>query len=191
MKKILIIAFLFSSFLSAQTVIDSYPESNYGSAQLIYATGTVKEIGQSFTAIGLPLISSKFYLKKGGSPTGKIISYLYNHAGSYGSSSMPTGSPIAMSDSVDISGLTTENALITFTFSTPYNLTNGSNYVITVKYLSGDPSNNLYVGLRVGGASHSGNECYYTTSWYYNTNDLIFYVYGTSPTTFIPIITID
>jgi hypothetical protein len=194
MKRILIIVFLFSSFLSAQTVTDSYSESNqdnyFGSV-----SGTATGMGQSFTGNGLLLHSCKFWLKKTGVPTGYIYAKLYAHTGTFGTNSKPTGSPLATSSGIDISTISTSGALITFNFTSSYTLVNGTHYVITVEYTNKTQGYGVDVGDDYTSSMHSGNPSYKNNGIWsgsgFTDYDLIFYVYGTSPVTFIPIITID
>ena len=53
--------------------------------------------GQSFTGNGGTLDSCVFELGKSGSPTGNAVAKIYNHTGTYGTSSKPTGAALATS----------------------------------------------------------------------------------------------
>jgi hypothetical protein len=193
MKKILFLFLIFaSSILKSQTLIDSYSETNQdGGASVSAGSFNNQIVGQSFTGASqiYGLQTVKFYLRKSGSPTGSAYAKLYSHDGTYGSSSLPTGSALATSSVLDVSTLTTEYQLITFTFSEPYYDINATTYyVITFDYAEGNNSNYIEVGLDSSSPSHSGNSCYYTLgSWTSYTGwDFVFYVYGASAVTGAP-----
>lgn len=68
------------------------------------------------------ITSIQLYLKKQGTPTGNLTVYIWNTSG---------GTPSALvgtSSNVDVSTLTTSFAWYTFTFTTPVNITGGSDY---------------------------------------------------------------
>lgn len=160
-------------------IVDSYSESNINIGNILAVT--INGLGQSFTGDGGILNSSVFSLKKSGTITGNAYSKIYAHSGTFGTNSIPTGSPLAISDAFDVSTLTTSNVLKTFTFtgSNKINLDNGTHYVVTVEYSGGDGSSNY---AQVGGDNSSptaaGNESYHMSSWTsQNTVDLCFYVY--------------
>jgi len=158
---------------------DYYPESNYESDKEAWVNSYGPESYQSFTSGGGTLDSVKFYLSKIGSPTGNAVARLFAHSGTYGSSSVPTGSPLATSDTFDVSGLTTSPALITFDFTGDDRITLSSDtyYVVTLYYTGGDWDNVVLLGRRETSCSHSGNSGYYDTSWHIESNDCIFYIY--------------
>jgi hypothetical protein len=173
------------------TIVDSYSESNQSGDEYL---GKYSEMGvfagfsQSFTSNGGVLNSVKFYLKKSGSPTGNAVANIYTHSGTYGSTSIPTGGVLAISDNFDVSSLTTSYQLITFTFSgaEKITLTNGTYYVVTVEYTNESSGNYVLVGDDYSSPSHSGNsagESGAPLSWSYNTNDLCFYIYKDDATT--------
>jgi hypothetical protein len=163
-------------------VIDSYSESNYGIIGELYNGGTTFG-GQSFTATDRFIISSKFYLSKTGSPTGNIVSKIYNCSGTYGTNNIPTGDPLATSSSYDVSSLTTAMQLIEFTFSDSnrIKLISGNKYCIGVSYSGGNSSNKVFYGADNTSPSHSGNFFFYNSSSVWsslNSADVVFYVYG-------------
>lgn len=172
------------------TIIDSYSETNYDSDQAVNSVTFAR--GQSFTAISTftTLDSVKFYFKKTGSPTGNGVAKIYAHSGTYGTSSVPTGTALATSDNFDVSTLTTSMQLINFTFSgvQRINLVPGTNYVVTFEYSGGDASNNVRWGRDASSAIHSGNASATSGSWIAGVagTDAIFYVYGvTADTNFL------
>jgi hypothetical protein len=191
MKKIFLFIIIFSSISFAQ-VIDVYPE-NYYSWGVGLDGYNITRVGQSFTASsGIELKSAKFYLLKVGSPSGNIYAKLYTHTGSYGYSSTDYGE-LSASDPVPANSISsTTRQLITFSFPTPYTLTNGTHYVIGLEWSNIDGSASISVGTDDSFPTHSGNECYVSEGVRYSTqySDLIFYVSNEAVgTTFIPIIT--
>ncbi|HUV84164.1 MAG TPA: hypothetical protein VMV86_00560 [Methanosarcinales archaeon] len=160
-------------------IADSYSESNY-STQLYYCSGTEKG-SQSFTGKAGNLVSCKWYLRKYGSPTGNIVAKLYAHSGTYGVSSIPTGEPLATSNTIDITTLSTSLQLTTFSFegAEQYLLVNGTYYCLVIEFSGGDTYNCLKVGADRTSPTHSGNIADYSYgNWdLYPNYDFIFYVY--------------
>jgi hypothetical protein len=163
----------------ATFVVDSYSESNNDGYQSLF-NGSYTIAGQSFTALAGLLNSAKFHLYKEGSPTGNMTAYLYAHSGTYGTSSVPTGSALATSGTVSIATLSASYTLVTFTFTgtNKYRLVKNTYYVITVQYGGGDVSNRLRVGFDGSSPTHSGNGSRYQSSWGAIGQDLCFYVYA-------------
>lgn len=171
----------------AETLIDSYSESNYSYDMDAFGTvssGSWYQYGQSFTASALPISSCKFYLRKVGSPTGNATAKLYAHTGTFGTDGKPTGSVLATSGNLDVTTLSTSYALITFTFASPYTPTNGTKYVIVLSWDGGtnDANNDIQLGADFTSPSHGGNYSRYVSSAWTGLNniDICFYVYGTS-----------
>ena len=190
MKKIFLFIIIFTSISFAQTVVDSYSESNY-SADIFEFDALTPMAGQAFTGNGLPLSGAKFYLKKNGTPAGNVYAKLYASTGTYGSTCKPTGDVLATSDAIVANSLSTSMELISFTFSTPYTLVNGTKYIIVANAPNSLGNATVIIGADNTSPSHAGNASYISsTTWYALADwDLCFYVYGISPTTFIPIIT--
>jgi hypothetical protein len=168
----------------AVVTIDSYSESNSDSFVRLYNGSGVPRLGQSFSGgNNTTLDSCKFYLKKYGSPTGNITAAIFAHSGTYGTSSVGTGSALATSNNYDIASLTTSLQLITFTFSGANRISLASQYyVVVIQYSGGDKYNYLHIGADGSEPrTHSGNYCQYNTStgnWLSAGYDIPFYVYG-------------
>ena len=161
-------------------IIDSYPVSNWDSFTTGLYSGYRTYAGQSFTGDGNPLNDCVFYLAKQGSPTGYITAYLYaeTHTTAFGIDSIPTGSPLATSTSINIASLLIYPTLnfLRFTFDSPYTTVNGTKYCIVLYYGGGDAGNSLQIGLDISSPSHDGNFFYYSDAWYADdVYDLIFY----------------
>jgi hypothetical protein len=169
--------------VATETLIDSYSESNRNTHAEIYS-GSNTSMGQSFIGTGLKLTKSKFYLSIYYQlpATGNIVSKLYGHTGTFGTSSKPDGNLLATSNSVDISTLSLYPtfALTSFIFDGTYTLGNGTDYVICVEYSGGDVGHALSVGIDSTSPTHPGNESYFPgTVWTaLNTIDVCFYIYG-------------
>jgi len=156
-------------------IIDSYSESNQSS----WSSNIMQ--GQSFTGDGGVLNSAKFYLERQGSPAGNTVVEIYAHSGTFGTSSVPTGDPLATSDSIASSSISLDPILVTFTFTGADKITlvNGTKYVVIVKFDNTGSPDYIWVGIDTSSPTHAGNICWYTgTEWQYTaSNDCCFYVY--------------
>ncbi|MHC1728059.1 MAG: hypothetical protein AB9866_18995 [Syntrophobacteraceae bacterium] len=160
-----------------KTLIDSYSELNY--ATNLPLTDTTTMAGQSFLGKYGYLNSTTWYLAKSVNGTGTIVAKLYAHSGTFGSSSLPTGDPIAISDPIDISSLSIDYSLVTFYFPGVV-LIQDINYVMVLEYTIGAESSNVKVGLDTTTSGHAGNGMKYSGSWSeYPNYDFCFYVYIT------------
>lgn len=170
------------------TIVDSYSEANQdsdGCLQVLHpsAASGLSAISHSFTGNGLNLDSVQLYIKKVGSPVGKITCYLYEHTGTFGTSSLPTGSALDTSIEIDVSTLGADYALVEFSGFSGYTLVNGTKYCIVLavtSYTSMDSDNRPCLGCDSSSPSHGGNMGYYNNSAWtiFNTRDVCFYVYG-------------
>lgn len=121
-------------------------------------------------------------LKKYHQPTGLAYVVLYRMV-----DSVPLGTPLAISDSFDVSTLTTSMEWYDFTFSDrqAYSMKSGEWYCITyLNPVAGtiDISNSVYVGL--GDDTEAGRWSYYAKSnWHVavSSYDVNFIVYGETP----------
>lgn len=161
-------------------VDDSYSESNYFDGDA-WVCSTYSITSQSFTSTGGELDKVVLYLKKFGAPTGTAVVELFDHSGTYGTSSVPTGAALATSATLDVSTLTTSMQLITFNFTGAERipLTNTTQYVLTITYSGGDCTNTrILAGHDDSSPTHGGNRAYYDTDWNAQAgSDLLFYVY--------------
>src|SRR5690348_15362400 len=97
-------------------LITTYDKSNWSSNQALRSGSTIKA-GQSFVGDGSVLSFIYALLSKTGVPTGNVVACIYAHSGTYGTSSVPTGSPLATSDPLDVSTLTTTRTIKPLVFS--------------------------------------------------------------------------
>jgi hypothetical protein len=196
-KIVLIICFSFLSvigFSQCTTLVDSYDAGSELYSYSCYA-GLFIGFGQSFTvSSSIKLCSCKFLLKKTGYPTGNVYAYLFTHSGVYGSSSVPTGLALAISDPYDVSTIpNSAGTWITFTFSgaNQYAMSAGY-YCIEFNNPGGDGSNYVNQFVCNSSCTASGNASYdYGGYSAYPNGDTFFYVYGSAaapPATISPLI---
>lgn len=166
-----------------QDTIDWYSQSySYGGLAL-YQGSDVKG-GQSFESDGIYQVDSVvFYIRRVGTPpAADLHTYIYAHSGTFGTSSVPTGSPIGESDAVNSSGLTTSFVKYTFAFSLKPTIGMGY-YCVSIEYAASGSNSSNYVDISQDAftLSHPGNRFAYkvATGWgAASTRDVIFYVYG-------------
>ena len=135
---------------------------------------------QSFTGDGNDIGFALFQLTRVGSPTGTVVAKVYAHSGTFGTSSIPTGSALATSDTIDVSTLSTSAEDVLFTFPTPYTTVASTKYCIAIEFTgTGDISNNVLVAIRASGAAHGGNWAGLAASTWspVSTRDMYFAVY--------------
>ena len=143
-----------NTFDSQSNVIDSYGFSNIDSSTSLSTTATFR--GQSVTGNGLSISQATFSLLRSTGTAGSVRAVVYAHSGTYGTSSQPTGSVLAFSNSINISALSTSQTQETFTFtgSNQLLLSDQTNYVIGVEHVSGDT---ISIGIDVSTPNHDGN----------------------------------
>lgn len=154
--------------------------------------GTITEVGESFVGNGGSLANVVFTLSKTGSPTGNLTAKIYAHSGVYGTSSVPTGTPLATSPVFDVSTLTTTPTATTIFFASQnqnITLTNATNYVVTLEYSGGNASNYVNVGIDSTSPTWGGNLSTYTSpTWTADgTKDAIFKVRTGGVVTITPV----
>jgi hypothetical protein len=119
--------------VESSTLADSYAETN---ADSNFGTHNVvgPAVSQSFLGNGGKLSRVDWYLSRLGSPTGTLTAVLYAHTGTFGSSSKPTGSPLATSMTGRAAGSvgTGSGAWYNFDFDGTFTLVNGTPYCITI-----------------------------------------------------------
>ncbi len=165
-------------------IVDYYYETGEVAQYNLY-NGTNTYRGQSFKNANssFKLTSCKFHCTKAGTITGNIYAYIYAHTGTFGSTGIPTGSYLAISDAKDASTITTGYNFYEWTFSGSNQITLSANtpYCVVVSYTGGDANNYFAITVDTISPTHQGNTCFSTdgSSWGYNSNyDFNFYVYG-------------
>jgi hypothetical protein len=166
------------------TVIDSYNESNADSSSALSSSIVCR--GQAFTAIATytELDSVKFLLQRVAGASGTIQFEIYAHTGTFGSTSKPTGSALAISESINVTTIPTASpTLITLNFygANRITLTSGTKYCVVARVVSF--SGTLYFRQDFSSPTHAGCAFYYFSgAWSTQaTGDSPFYVYGVVP----------
>jgi hypothetical protein len=138
-------------------VADHYDKVN--SSQLV-GMGAAQWTGfaQSFTSKGGGVLySAKFNLGlAGGLLTGNIYAKLYASTGVVGSTAIPTGAPLAVSNPLDAATIqATKFYEFLFTGANCITLVDGTDYHIAIEYY--DPPNPLATWYDAGAGTHYGN----------------------------------
>lgn len=139
--------------------------------------------GQSFLSTSSGTLDKiKMYLKRRGTVTGSVFGKIYAHSGTFGTSSVPTGTALAVSDAVDVSTIDTSYELITFQFSglDKITLEENTHYVVVVEveFTSATDNNNELNLLSKSGGNHNGNSTFLSSgTWFADDSfDHQFYV---------------
>ena len=158
----------------------------------VYVTGVASGItlgGQSWQAPAGPGTLNGVCLSvyTDGTPTGLIKLQLYAHSGTFGTSSVGTGSALAESVTYDVTGLGSgigNRAFQWFPFVTPYAFSAGEQLVFGLNgdAVTGDGSNYVAI-LGKGTGGHEGNSSKIDNgSWATVSGDLSFKAYGAAAT---------
>jgi len=178
------------SYVTQLEIANNNNTDTGGAVAIDFATVTSQQIGGTAepmddvtTAISQSLEGADEYLNlvrvdisEVGLPAGNVFVKLYEHTGTFGTSSEPTGS--ALSTAVSIAANQT-SGIIDFWFIDPYFLENGVYYCIVIEYSSGTSSNYITID-RNSASNHPGSYAYYDGSWNTNVADLVFFAYETS-----------
>lgn len=153
-----------NTFDSLDQYSDIYAFGNNNTSSVLDITGAAA--GQSFAGNGLVLKSATVQLHKNNSPTGNIYAKIYAHTGTFGTSSVPTGTALATSDAFGAATVPGSQSNITFTFSGANKITleNGTYYCLSIEY-DGDATNNISLYYDNASPTHPGNNFYYFGGW--------------------------
>lgn len=155
-------------------ICDFYSESNNDNSQIM--GGTILKFGQCFTGVDGVLNSAKFVVKKTGD-NGTVVVKVYTLIGTFGTNGKPTGDALAVSNTINVSSLSNNFSLVTFTFSgaNKINLLN-QHYCLSFESSSGA---SVTVGSSYLSPTHNGNYFYDYEGTLYASNvvDVCFYVY--------------
>lgn len=163
------------------TLHDAFVQTADSSSISVY-NGSDVGVGQSWQSGSAPSVVSGacVRLDRVGSPSGTYTVGIRAHSGTYGTSSVPTGSDLVTSAEVDVSTISQTVADYWHALGgwTP---TASTNYVLTIDgtNVTGDGSNYLAVIVETGAeATHGGNQSAITSSWAAAaTQDMAFKVY--------------
>lgn len=150
-------------FVDNSKTVDIYDVPVTLATSSLYS-GSTTQVSQSFIGDGNEIGGVTFNLSKTGSPTGNATAYLYAHSGTYGTSSVPTGSALATSNTFDISTLTGSENPVTFDFPTEFTTVLGTEYTVVLEYAGGDGINNVVYEVDISG-THGGNKALFSGSW--------------------------
>lgn len=176
-------------------LLDSLNESSYtGTSGFFGVAPTIPSIMVQSATVSTPakLTSVQFYLRLNDpsdsfTPYGQLRAYVYNtYTGTPGVNAVPTGSPYATSDPLNVSSIATGSLqMYSFTFSgtEAKNLATGTYFVAIDRYTlnggtDGHGGNGIYVGI---GAGDDGNGADYASGsgWtVWSSADLIYRLYG-------------
>jgi len=164
------------------TLFDSYDIANCD-ADASINNGTFLAEGHSFTGKYGKLKSIDVLLAiDDGNPTGNIYIYLYTHSGTFGTSSVPTGDILAISDPVNTANLTATPTLTKFTFSglNQYRMVEDEKYCFYIHHPEGTATDNCKTRVDANSPSHGGNAFYEDAGGFTATDeyDLGFYAYA-------------
>lgn len=176
---------------TGEVLIDSFPETEWTDEFYLdslhpSASSSGSAAGQTFTCLpGYYAITSvKFYLRKIGLATGIAHAVLYAITGTYGADATPTDNALATSDGFEVSTLTADFQLVTFTFNDSQQFIMQPNTHYSIAYenpASGtiDEGDVCLITSAIPGA-HSGNSFdYHYSTWFADVGvDVTFYVYG-------------
>ena len=162
-------------------LLTTYPFSQYTSWVAV-----PNRSGQSFTGNGEKLARMAFDIHKLGSPPGTYTAALFAHSGTFGTSSVGTGTALATSTTVingtDLGGVF---GWVFFDFDSTFTLVNGTNYVMAlVRSTAGDASNQVEIVYDSNAPTRPGNACTFNGSTWtaIGSTDYMTQVY-TVPTT--------
>lgn len=173
---------LYMQTVKAQTLLNSYDGGNIFDAPI--QVPNYLGAGAAFSVPYDASISSiSFELYRVGNPVGSLVVNIYS-TGSMSTAPNANAVPLASSNTVDESTLSTSPTYVTFTFSTPFSASSSSNYNYIVCGSNNFDSNN-YVELVCGASPPVGTALDLTVqklSTYYissNAHSADYILYGT------------
>ncbi len=143
--------------------------------------GTILGQSQSFANGVVPAYLTRVFcnLNKVGTPTGNLVAKIYAHSGTFGTSSIPTGTALATSKNIDVAQLTTVYQTVEIGFDTQFLMLASTNYTISFEF-TGTSANYAQVqGLAATGTAAGNRAQLVTTTWTATaTDDLNFDVHA-------------
>jgi len=154
----------------------NYDSHATGGSDQVVGNDTIYAAGQSFTGTGGTLSRARLRLKAVASPTGNAVCKIYASTGT-NPNRTPTGTALATSNTVDVSGIGAVYEDVDFEFEDEYALVNGTTYFLVLEY-DGNSSNYLHWEYDNANGDTSNNAATYTTSWAAQSgNDMRYNVY--------------
>jgi hypothetical protein len=171
----------FTAFLWGHTsiILDRYSETNNNAS---YIMPSSHAIGQTFdSSSGGILDHCIFSLNRTSNPTGNVVTKLFATTGTFGVNAIPTGAPLAISDSIvaaSIPSATYSQISFTFTDANRFVIAPSTIYAIVCEYTG--TGGTISVGRDQFILAHPGNACAqaFNDTWSApSPADICFYVY--------------
>lgn len=162
--------------LKLSRTIDSFDTS--------VTTGTLNSSGpqwwgQSFTGDGSVLDTASFKLRTLNASAGVMTARIYAHSGVFGTSSTPTGAPLATSDTVSYTAIPATADYVPFRFTgvNAIILAAATNYVAVIE-IAGSVGTISITQDSTSGAGHPGNLVFWNGAWndFSGARDLAFII---------------
>lgn len=138
------------------TTLDSYGTGNQDATHVL--NDNEYQVGQTFVGNGSVASRAKFLLSKSGTPTGNIVAEIFAVSGLLTKKPADASEAVAISEPVDVSGLTGTLTLTDFEFRDEQLLTAFTDYGIGLRYTDGTATNTVNIGTDGSVPSHSGNK---------------------------------
>jgi hypothetical protein len=118
-------------------------------------------VGQTFTGNGGVLANARFKVDRNTATAGTVRAKVYAHSGRWGTDGVPTGDPIATSNTINLMSLISGSFnWVEFIFPTGTTLENGTHYVLTFEFLDIPIGTEVWV-MQDGTGTHGGNRVVY------------------------------
>lgn len=167
--------------VAAPTLYDSYTDMDGLDYEWLWSGLRIRACQSFNSATAATLHHVDFYAYRALSPSGDATATLYAHSGTYGSSSVGTGTALATSDAVTATSIGTSAGWVTFTFTgaNKYALAGAdTKYVLCMEFAGGTTTDNLRCGADWTSPTHGGNYASYYSSWSYDAGgDVLFRLY--------------
>ncbi len=157
-------------------LLDAYDQNDPSSG---YSSGAYDLLGQSIAAAGIGSLTGVcLSMNRQGSPTGTLKVQIKAHAGTFGVSSVPTGSALAESIDFDIAAVSTNTSTFArywlpltsaLSLTLPYYtveidfsgiISDGSNYINVWAKTAGTRAGNVFYDTGAGYAAAAGRDLY-------------------------------
>lgn len=145
---------------------------------------STQSFAEVFEAVNSATLDSLIIdMKTNGTPTGSFNFQIYAITGTYGSTAIPTGSPLATSDTITVASLTSSYATYTVTFSgaNRISIISGGQYAVACNYTNTPYPNAIFLKIKTP-SFYGGNSAYKATGTWnaFATHDLLFDLQGVS-----------
>lgn len=168
--------------VAGEALMETYALVN-GDQNIRLSSADNQGIAQSFTGNGAKITRCVVNMRAFGTITGNIVAKIYAISGTSGTDSVPTGSALATSDTIDVTTIASgvnQNYTFNFSGANQFQTVNGTNYSLSIEYSGGDASNNVGVVVDASSPTDDGNNSTLVSSVWsaITTQDLCFELYG-------------